>query len=152
MPAKKQAKRPADAADVKAHLAAIDGERGEIMRSLHTVVREAAPELTTKMWNDTIIGYGTLHYRGASGREGDRFPVGLANQKQYVSLYLCAADDRGYLAEQNADRFQRPDARATVSVGKSCVRFKHLDDLDLDVVRELVRRTADLADAGGFAL
>lgn len=136
---------------VATFLDGVDGERGEIVRAIDALIRDAAPELETRMWNH-IVGYGTLHYRYASGREGDWFPVGLANQKQYVSLYLCAADDGGYLAEQHASRLQRPEARAKVSVGKSCIRFKHLDDLDLDVVRELVRRTADLADAGGFAM
>jgi hypothetical protein len=137
--------------EVQAFLDGIDGERGEMVRAIDELVRDAAPDLTERMW-DKILGYGQLHYQYASGREGDWFPVGLANQKQYVSLYLCAADDGGYLAEQNAARLQRPDARAKVSVGKSCIRFKHLDDLDLDVVRELVRRTAELAPAGGFAM
>lgn len=63
-----------------------------------------------------------------------------------VSLYICAADDDGYLAEQNADRL------GNVNVGKSCIRFKRLDDIDLDVVSELTRRAADLVAAGRFAM
>jgi hypothetical protein len=137
---------------VKAYLDGIEGERGEIVQAIDRLVRDVVPDLATKMWNDNIVGYGNLHYKSPSGREGEWFPIGLANQKQYVSLYLCAADGDGYIAEQNAERLQRPDARAKVSVGKSCIRFKHLDDLDLDVVRELVRRAADLAPAGGFAM
>ncbi|HEX2232387.1 MAG TPA: DUF1801 domain-containing protein [Thermoleophilaceae bacterium] len=120
--------------------------RREIVRAVHERVREAAPELDVKMWNDRFIGYGSYHYRYASGREGDWFPVGLANNKQYVSLYICAADDDGYIAEQNADRL------GDVDVGKSCIRFKRLDDLDLDVVSELSRRAADLVADGRFAM
>ena len=96
------------------------------------------------MWGK-VIGYGSFHYRSKSGREGDWFPIGLANQKRYVSLYLCAADDDGYLAEANAERLGRVD------VGKSCVRFKKLEDLNLDVVDELCRRATELVAAGRFA-
>ena len=91
-----------------------------------------------------MIGYGFMHYRYQSGREGDWFVVGLANQKQYVSLYLCAAIDGQYLAEANAARLGK------VSVGRGCIRFKKLDDLDLNVVGELVRTTADAVTSGGF--
>jgi hypothetical protein len=63
-----------------------------------------------------------------------------------VSLYFCAADDEGYLAEANRERLGK------VNVGKSCVRFKRLDDLDLDVVAELSRRAADLVRSGQFAM
>ncbi len=88
-----------------------------------------------------MLGYGSYHYRYATGREGDAFAIGLANQKQYVSLYLNATVDGAYLAETNAGRLGK------VSVGKSCVRFKKLDDLDLDVVAELVRTAADSVPA-----
>jgi hypothetical protein len=131
---------------VEEHIDSLPEGREEIVRAVHERVRAAAPELDVKMWTDKIIGYGTYHYRYASGREGDWFPIGLANNKQYVSLYICAADDDGYLAEQNADRLGK------VSVGKSCIRFKRLEDIDLDVVSELCRRAADLVAADRFAM
>jgi hypothetical protein len=108
-------------------------------------VLAAVPELDVSMWKK-FIGYGSYHYRYASGREGDWFPIGLTNNKRYVSLYICAADDEGYLAETNAARLGKVD------VGKSCVRFTKLDDLDLDVAGELCRRAAQLVAAGRFAM
>jgi len=56
--------------------------------------------------------------------------------EQYISLYSCAADDNGYVAERYKDRL--PNA----NIGKSCVRFKHLSDLDEEILRELIRETA----------
>lgn len=96
------------------------------------------------MWS-TMIGYGSHHYRYASGREGDWFVVGLANQKRYVSLYLCATVDGAYLPEANAQRLGK------VSVGKGCIRFRRLADLNLDVVAELVRTASDVGGAAEFA-
>ena len=63
-----------------------------------------------------------------------------------MSLYICAAEDGGYLAEQNAERLGK------VSVGKSCVRFTKLDNLDLDVAAELCRRAVKLVDEGSFGI
>ena len=112
-----------------------------MIEAVHQLVQEAAPHLTAAMWKN-MIGYGTYHYRYASGREGDWFVIGLANQKRYVSLYLCAAVNGEYLAEANASRLGK------VSVGKSCIRFTKLANLDLEVVRELVT-TADREVAAG---
>lgn len=118
-------------------------DRRPMIEAVHRLVREAAPDLTAAMWKN-VIGYGTYHYRYASGREGDWFVIGLANQKRYVSLYICAAVNGEYLAEANADRLGK------VSVGKSCIRFTKLANLDLDVVRELIVIADREIAAGNF--
>ena len=128
---------PPDPPAVADHLAGLPEDRRAILTRVHDVIRRTAPELEPALWGN-MLGYGSYHYRYASGREGDAYVVGLASQKQYVSLYLCATVDGGYLAEENADRLGQK-----VSVGKSCIRFKKLDDIDLDVVAELVRTAAD---------
>lgn len=130
---------------VETYIASLPDGRREIVERIHEVVTEAVPELEVRMWK-SFIGYGTYHYVYASGREGDWFPIGLTNNKSYVSLYLCAGDEQGYLAESNADRL------GNVSVGKSCIRVKRLEDLDLGVVAELSRRAADLVKSGRFAI
>lgn len=127
------------------YIASLPDGRREIVEHIHEVITDAVPELEVRMWK-RFIGYGTYHYVYASGREGDWFPIGLTNNKRYVSVYLCAADEDGYLAESNADRLGK------VSVGKSCIRVKRLEDLDLDVVAELSRRAAELVKVGRFAM
>jgi Domain of unknown function (DU1801) len=83
-----------------------------------------------------MLGYGRFHYRYESGREGDASLIALSSRKNYISLYVLCTDEGGYIAEQYADRLPK------ASIGKSCIRFKRTDDIDLDVLREL------LADAG----
>ena len=137
---------PASSPDpVETYIASLPDGRREIVERIHEVVTEAVPELEVRMWK-SFIGYGTYHYVYASGREGDWFPIGLTNNKGYVSLYLCAGDEQGYLAEANADRLGK------VGVGKSCIRVKRLEDIDLGVVAELSRRAADLVKSGQFAM
>jgi Domain of unknown function (DU1801) len=132
-------------AAVEDYIDSLPDERRETVRAIHERVLAEVPELDVRMWNK-FIGYGRYHYRSASGREGDWFPIGLTNNKRYVSLYVCVADDDGYLAEQNAERLGK------VSVGKSCIRCTRLENLDLDVAGELCRRAADLVAAGRFAM
>jgi hypothetical protein len=131
-----RAAAPPDDPAVTGFLDSIPAKRRPIVATVHDVIRKAAPELEPPVWND-MLGYGKYHYRYASGREGDSYVVGLANQKRYVSLYLCGVVDGRYVAEANAERLGK------VSVGKSCVRFTKIEDLNLDVVAELVRLTAD---------
>ena len=95
----------------------------------------------------TMLGYGPFHYRYASGREGDTTLLGLASQKRYISLYVLCAKGGRYLAESYAERLPK------ASVGKSCVRFARLSDLDPAVLAELVTEAArlgpgDTADSG----
>jgi Domain of unknown function (DU1801) len=127
------------------YIASLPDGRRQIVERVHEVITDAVPELEVRMWRK-FIGYGTYHYVYASGREGDWFPIGLTNNKSYVSIYLCAADENGYLAENNADRLGK------VGVGKSCVRVKRLEDLNLDVVAELSRTAAELVRQGRFAM
>jgi hypothetical protein len=79
-------------------------------------------------WKD-----GQVH---ASGREGDTAKVGLSSRAQYISLYVCAADAEGHVAERYRDRLPRAD------IGKGCVRFKRFDDLDPAAVKDLLREAA----------
>jgi Domain of unknown function (DU1801) len=69
--------------------------------------------------------------------------VSLASRKTGISLYVLALTESGeYLAEARADRF--PKAK----VGKSCVRFKRLDDLDESALRELLAEAGRLGAPG----
>lgn len=77
-------------------------------------------------------------------RQGLPF-AGLASQKGYMSLYLMSL----YMSDDPAKEppplgwFRAAWARSgkKLDMGKSCIRFKHHDDLALDVIGELIRRT-----------
>ena len=65
--------------------------------------------------------------------------IALASRKQYISLNVCATDAAGYIAERYKLRLPK------ASIGKSCVRFKKLADVDLGVVQQMVEHAATLA-------
>ena len=118
-----------------------DDRRRDIER-IEALIKEIAPGLTPG-YSNGYLGYGPYHYKYSSGREGDTYHISLANQKQYISIYCCAVVDGGYVAERYRERLPK------ANIGKSCVRFKRLDDLDPEAVRDLIRETAENAPAGG---
>ena len=115
----------------EAYIAALDEPRCGEIRTLHELIRRAVPQLEPTMAFG-ILGYGTYHYRYASGREGDSTVVGLASNKRHISLYVASEVDGRPLAETFAPRLPK------ASIGKSCVRVRRAADLDLDVVAELL--------------
>jgi Domain of unknown function (DU1801) len=81
------------------------------------------------MWGTSIVGFGTYHYKYASGREGDWPAVGLSPRKQALTIYLSAGFDA---YEELLGRL------GPHSTGKSCLYVKRLADVDQGVLRELV--------------
>ncbi|HET9347359.1 MAG TPA: DUF1801 domain-containing protein [Candidatus Limnocylindrales bacterium] len=99
------------------------------LERLDALIRETLPELEADG-----MSYGPFHYRYASGREGDAYWVSVAQRKAGISLYVLALTEDGeYLAESRAGEFPK------ASVGKSCIRFRRLDDLDEGALRDLLR-------------
>jgi hypothetical protein len=115
----------------------VDDSRRADISALDALIRTHAPELEPVIMNG-MLGYGPFHYRYASGREGDACKLSIASNASYISLYCSAADAQGYVAERYADRL--PKAR----IGKSCVRFKKLADLDEQALVALIAETASM--------
>jgi Domain of unknown function (DU1801) len=127
-----------DAATHEEYIQRLAEPRRSDIRSLHELIRRTVPQLEPTM-DFGMLGYGKYHYRYPSGREGDWILVAVASNKNYISLYVTAtAPDGGYLAERYQD--QLPKA----SIGKSCIRFKRLGDVDQDVLAGLLRQVAEL--------
>jgi len=127
-----------DAATHEEYIERLAEPRRSEIRGLHELIRRTVPQLEPTM-EFGMLGYGKYHYRYPSGREGDWMLVGVASNKNYVSLYITpASPDGGYLAETYKE--QLPKA----SIGKSCIRFKRLGDVDQEVLERLLRRVAEL--------
>ena len=82
-------------------------------------------------------GYGMFKYKNYKGEIIDWPVISMASQKNYVSVYVCALMDGEYIAEQYKDRLGK------VSVGKSCIRFKKLEDVNLDVLKQVIELAAE---------
>lgn len=123
------------------YIAALDEPRRSDVARLDSLIRATAPALKPFVLSG-MLAYGPIRYRYASGREGDWFRVGLASNKRYISLYACSADGDGYVADRFRERLPKAD------IGKSCVRFKRLADLDEAALVELIA-ACESAPVGG---
>ena len=126
-----------------AYLAALPEPRRAELKVLHAAIRKAAPRLKPFLgYNGTILGYGPYHYKYDSGREGDASIVGLSSRAQSISLYVSGHRNGQTIAEAAQSKLGK------VSVGKVCIRFKKLADLNLPAALELVREASALLDNG----
>lgn len=87
-----------------------------------------------KMWGDSIVGFGSYHYRYASGREGDWFLTGFSPRKNNLTLYIMAGFDQYEALMQKLGKYK---------TGKSCLYVNKLEELDLPTLKELVRQSVD---------
>ena len=90
-----------------------------------------------------IIGYGAGDYTRPNGTTVDWFMVGLALQKNYISVYINAVEDRQYLSEKYGKDIGK------VKVGKSSLGFKSVDDIDLGKLTDLVAKARELFQTPG---
>lgn len=84
-----------------------------------------------KMWGPSIIGFGSYHYKYESGHEGDMCLTGFSPRKQNLTLYILP----GF--EKNKDLMEKLGKYKT---GKSCLYIKKLEDVDMKVLKELIKR------------
>ncbi len=85
-----------------------------------------------------IIGYGDWTYRRPGKSDVNWFMVGLAQQKNAISVYIMAVEDGQYAVKKYADTFASGTG-AKPKVGSSVVSFKRLSDVDLDALLRVVR-------------
>lgn len=130
-----------DAKSVEELISKIDEPRRSEIKKIHEFIRKTVPKLTLSLYG-AIIGYGNYHYKYSSGREGDWMLIGLASQKNYISLYICATENGEYLAEKNKEELPK------ASVGKSCIRFKKLEDVNLEVLKKIILKAEKLGGMG----
>ena len=85
-----------------------------------------------KMWGPTIIGFGSYHYNYASGHEGDAPLIGFSPRKAEFSLYVT---------DTTHDNKNLLDGLGKYRMGKSCIYFKKLEDINLLTLKKLSKET-----------
>jgi hypothetical protein len=84
-----------------------------------------------KMWGPTIIGFGSYHYKYASGHEGDAPLIGFSPRKAAFSLYVTCPE---------LDNKKLLDKLGKYKMAKACIYFKKLSDLNLDTLEVLSKK------------
>jgi len=124
-----------DATTPQEYIDRLPEPRQSDIRELDALIRKLAPQLEPHIQSG-MLAYGRYHYKGRT-TEGDWFHIGLANNKNYISLYVMAVAGGGYVAESYKEKLPK------ANIGRSCVRFKRLGDLDRAVLTELIKKGAE---------
>jgi uncharacterized protein YdhG (YjbR/CyaY superfamily) len=127
--------KPVAAKSVDEYIKLLVPQRREVILYLKDLIEKNVPELKIH-FTYNMLGFGKFKYKNYKKEIIDWPIIALASQKNYVSLYVCSVVDGQYIAEKFKDKLGK------VSVGKSCVRFKKLEDLDLKEVKRLIKLAA----------
>ena len=93
---------------------------------------QTATGVEPKMWGNSIVGFGSYHYKYASGREGDWFLTGFSPRKQSLTLYIMPGFDEYEALLEELGKHK---------IGKSCLYINKLEDVDISVLRKLVEKS-----------
>ena len=85
------------------------------------------------LWGNSLIGFGKTHYKYKSGREGDWFLVGFAPRVQSLTIYIMPGFERYETLMKQLGKHK---------TGKSCLYIKKLEDIDMNILKELITQSA----------
>ncbi len=124
--------KPTKAKSIKEYFDMLAPERREAIKFLDKFIRKTAPSLKP-IFAYNMLGYGSFVYKNYK-KEIINWPViSLASQKNYISVYICSVDKGQYIAEKYKKELGK------VSVGRSCIRFKKIEDLNLKTFENVIR-------------
>lgn len=109
----------------------VDDRRRRDCRTVLRMMKDVT-KAEPKMWGSGIVGFGSYHYKYASGREGDWFLTGFSPRKRDLTLYIMPGFDRYDALLSKLGKYR---------TGKSCLYIKSLDDVDRDVLQQLIRQS-----------
>ena len=107
-----------------------EGKRKDAMEILE-MMRKITGE-QPKMWG-SIIGFGDLHYKYASGREGDWFKCGFSPRKANISMYLMQCD-----ISRAQDLLEQLGKHKT---GKGCLYINKLADINKEILKIIIKES-----------
>jgi len=108
-----------------------DDQRRKDCKAVTKLMRDITGE-EPKMWGAAMVGFGSYHYKYASGREGDYFVSGFSPRKQALTIYIMS----GF--RSHASLLKKLGKHKTA---KSCLYIKKLEDIDMRVLEQLITRS-----------
>lgn len=113
------------------------------LKNLHQIILELMPQC--KLWfldgkndeNKTVsnpnIGYGFHIMKYADGKTRDFYKIGLSANTTGISVYIMGIEDKKYLANTVGEKIGK------ASVTSYCIKFKKLDDINIEVLKEAIQ-------------
>ena len=121
-------------ASVEAFLNGIEDEQRRKDCQAVAKLMQQVTKQKPKMWGSAIVGFGSYHYKYASGREGDSPLTGFSPRKQNLTLYIVAGfDDYEALMKKLGKH----------KTGKVCLYINKLSEIDVAVLKQLIQKSVE---------
>ncbi len=128
------------ATTIPEYLASLPGERRAVVSKLRSFVKKHLPKGYKEHMGWGVITYVVPLTTLPDTHNGEPLCyIAIAAQKHYYSMFLMSAYGRPAQTKWMADEFKKRGKK--IDMGKSCLRFKSLDDVPLDVVGSVVAST-----------
>jgi len=124
------------------YISSLPEQKRSDMQTLHQMILAVNPE--AQLWfldgkneegktvSNPNIGYGFLKLNYADGSSRDFYQIGISANSSGISMYVMGINDKTYLSKTFGETIGK------ASVTGYCIKFKKLNDLDLEVLKELI--------------
>ena len=134
-----------EATSVEEYLSLIPGDRRKDIDFLHAFIQKAVPKLKP-YFASNMIGYGSFYYLDSKKQKKDWPIISLANQKNYISIYVCTVIEDKVEAEKYKKELGK------LSKGVSCIRFKKIDEINTDILKIVLKRAEKKPGVAGATI
>lgn len=132
--AKYQAKTTENKNNVKDFIKSVPDEKRQKDATALVKIMKEQTGFEAKMWGPAIIGFGSYHYKYASGHEGDAPLVGFSPRKNEFALYLSS------LFDQRDELLKKFGKHKT---SKACIYFKKIEDIDVEILKVMITNSLE---------
>jgi len=120
------------AKSIEEYLLLVPDDRKKDIGFLHAFIQKAVPRLKPH-YASNMIGYGSFYYLDSKKQKKDWPIISLANQKNYITIYVCA------LIEDKAAAEKYMKDLGKLTKGISCIRFKKIEEIKLETLKAVLK-------------
>jgi hypothetical protein len=121
-----------EATSVEEYLLMVPDDRKKDIYFLHDFIQKSVPKLKP-YYASNMIGYGSFYYLDSKKQKKDWPIISLANQKNYITIYVCAIiGDKVAAAEYKKNL-------GKLTKGLSCIRFKNIEEINLETLKTVLK-------------
>lgn len=121
-----------EAKSVDEYLLMVPVDRKKDMDFLHAFIQKSVPKLKP-YFASNMIGYGSFYYLDSKKQKKDWPIISIANQKNYISIYVCTI-----IKDKNeAEKYKKELGK--LSKGVTCIRFKKIEEINLETLKIVLK-------------
>nr|WP_315205942.1 DUF1801 domain-containing protein [uncultured Flavobacterium sp.] len=130
---------------VEEYLLMVPEDQKQDIDFLHDFIQKAVPKLKP-YFASNMIGYGSFYYLDSKKQKRDWPIIALANQKNYISIYVCAIVEDKSAVEKYKKELGK------LSKGISCIRFKKIEEINLETLKMVLKLAEKKPGVAGATL